>query len=196
VLWGMGASSHRPQRAVLALPGHAADVPVSPDIPRDREAGTSALFEAHYRHLVALARRMLDDPADAEDVVMDAFAGAYARWTTVRNLDNPFFYLRKSVVNGCNNRSRRLRTAGARLLLRTERASPPADLAAMTHFEHEAVVSALRELKGRQHQVLVLRYYEGLSEHEIAETLGCSLGSIKTHAHRGLRALAAKLGES
>jgi DNA-directed RNA polymerase specialized sigma24 family protein len=43
--------------------------------------------------------------------------------------------------------------------------------------------------------VLVLRYYEELSEAEIASTLGCSVGSVKTHAARGLRALAERMGD-
>ena len=48
---------------------------------------------------------------------------------------------------------------------------------------------ALRTLSRRQQEVLVLRYYADLSEHEIARTLGLSNGAVKSHAHRGLAAL-------
>jgi len=50
------------------------------DLPDDRDAAVTALFAVHYRQLLALARRLLDDPGDAEDVVMDSFVGLYRRW--------------------------------------------------------------------------------------------------------------------
>lgn len=63
----------------------------------------------------------------------------------------------------------------------------------MVHLEHEAVIRVLRTLPRRQREVLVLRYYAGATEVEIAETLGIGLGSVKTHASRGLRAVADRL---
>ena len=59
--------------------------------------------------------------------------------------------------------------------------------------EHRRVVAALRRLPARQRECLVLRYYLDLSEAEIATTLGISAGSVKTHASRGLTALASLL---
>jgi RNA polymerase sigma factor (sigma-70 family) len=66
----------------------------------------------------------------------------------------------------------------------------PAEQIAMLHLEHQAVVIALRGLPRRQREVLVLRYYEDATEAEIAEMLGISAGSVKTHASRGLHAVA------
>jgi RNA polymerase sigma-70 factor (sigma-E family) len=163
------------------------------DLPDDRDAAVTALFEVHYRQLLALARRLLDDPRDAEDVVMDSFVGLYRRWGSVRHTDNPLCYLRASVVNGSRNRLRRLRLAAARLFTQFEPPAPAADHSAMQHVEHDTVVRVLQSLAGRQREVLVLRYYEQLSEAEIAATLGCSVGSVKTHASRGLRAVAERL---
>jgi RNA polymerase sigma factor (sigma-70 family) len=60
-------------------------------------------------------------------------------------------------------------------------------------LERAAVSQVLSALTGRQRQVLVLRYYGRLSEAEIAATLGCSVGSVKTHASRGLQAVAEQL---
>jgi RNA polymerase sigma factor (sigma-70 family) len=59
--------------------------------------------------------------------------------------------------------------------------------------EARRVLTALRSLPDRQREVLTLRFYLDLSEAEIAETLGISSGSVKTHAHRGMAALAQRL---
>jgi RNA polymerase sigma factor (sigma-70 family) len=64
----------------------------------------------------------------------------------------------------------------------------------LSRYESEQVIDAVRRLPTRQRQVLVLRYYQELSVAAVAELLGCSTGSVKTHAHRGLRALAGDLG--
>ena len=139
-------------------------------------------------HLVRLARHLVDDPADAEDVVMDAFTGLSRRWRQVRRTDDVFFYLRASVVNGCRSRVRRARVARLRRHTQVESDSAPAEQIAMMHLEHDDVVRALRLLSRRQREVLVLRYYDEASEAEIADTLGIGLGSVKTHASRGLHA--------
>jgi RNA polymerase sigma-70 factor (sigma-E family) len=186
------------------LPGHLALIPTQPgardpaavDPPADRAPGVVAVFQVHYVHLVRLARHLLDDPAEAEDVVMDAFLGLSRRWTHVRRSEDVFFYLRASVVNGSRSRLRRRRTARERRHTQVERDAAPAEQLAMVHLEHEAVVAALRVLPRRQREVLVLRDYAGATEAEIAETLGIGLGSVKTHASRGLHAIAASLGGS
>src|SRR6476659_3659851 len=162
-------------------------------LPTDRDNGVVAVFEAHYSHLVRLARHLVDDPADAEDVVMDAFVGLSRRWQHVRRTEDAFFYLRASVVNGSRSRLRRLKIARERRHTQLDRDAAPADQAAMAHLEHEAVVRALRLLPRRQREVLVLRYYDGASEAEIAEILRISVGSVKTHASRGLHAVAGLL---
>jgi len=167
----------------------------APGLPEGRDAAVAALFEAHYVRLVALGRRMLADPAGAEDVVMDAYVGLYRRWDKVRRPEDAFFYLRASVVNGSRNRLRRLGLAASRLFTQLERDVPPADEESLRRLDHDAAVTALRSLSTRQRQVLVLRYYEELSEAEIASTLGCSVGSVKTHAARGLHALAERMGD-
>ncbi len=165
-------------------------------LPRDARSAVASLFEAHYVQLVRLARHLTDDPTEAEDVVMDAFAGLERHWQHVRRDGDPFFYLRASVVNGSRSRLRRLRTARARRHTQLGRDSAPAEQLAMVHLEHQAVVTELRALPRRQREVLVLRYYTGASEAEIAKTLGIGLGSVKTHASRGLRALKHRMEEA
>jgi RNA polymerase sigma-70 factor (sigma-E family) len=168
---------------------------MSDALPVDTEPGVAALFEVHYVHLVRLARHLLDDPGDAEDVVMDAFAGLHRRWRQVRRSEDYFFYLRSSVVNGTRSRLRRLRVARDRQHTQLVRDPGPADETALVHLEHEAVVVAIRDLPRRQREVLVLRYWDGASEAEIARILRVSTGSVKAHASRGLRAVAATLGD-
>ena len=174
------------------------DFPVQPgardvsaaDLPHDRAAGVAAVFEIHYAHLVRLAWALVGDPTEAEDVVMDAFAGLERRWHHVRRTDDAFFYLRTSVVNGSRSRLRRLRVSRAKSHSLADLDGAPAEQIALLHLEHQAVVIALRTLPRRQREVLVLRYYEDATEAEIAETLGISTGSVKTHASRGLHAVA------
>ena len=177
--------------SVPAQPGPA-DAPDA-ELPAGRVPGVVAVFEVHYTHLVRLARHLLDDPADAKDVVMDAFVGLSRRWQHVRRTEDAFFYLRASVVNGSRSRLRKLKVARERRYTQLERAAAPADQAAMAHLEQEAVVAALRVLPRRQREVLVLRYYDGATEAEIAEALGISVGSVKTHASRGLHSVAEHL---
>ena len=193
---------------MTARPGKAAippvlvpDQPGAPDStapvrpPASRLEGVAAVFDAHYTHLVRLARHLADDPADAEDIVMDAFTGLSRRWRHVRRTDDAFFYLRASVVNGCRSGVRRARVARLRRHTQVQLDAAPAEQLAMIHLEHSDVIRALRSLPRRQREVLVLRYYDEASEAEIAETLGIGLGSVKTHASRGLHALAESLEE-
>jgi RNA polymerase sigma factor (sigma-70 family) len=85
---------------------------------------------------------------------------------------------------------RRLRVSRAKSHSLADLDGAPAEQIAMLHLEHQDVVIALRGLPRRQREVLVLRFYEDATEAEIAETLGITAGSVKTHASRGLHAVA------
>lgn len=156
-------------------------------VPADRDEALNALFAAHYHSLLRLAVLLVDAPT-AEDVVQDAFARLYGRWSTLRDPENAVAYLRSCVLNGARSRLRRRKTAERHEVV------PPADQpsaedTALRHSEHDAVLAALDGLPKRQREVLVLRYYLDLAESEIAATLGISNGSVKQHASRGLAAL-------
>ena len=145
------------------------------------------LYAAHRLSLVRIALLLVDDLATAEDVVQDAFAGYLGR----RRLDDPdraLAYLRTSVVNGSRSALRRRRTARAYVVPRDVATDGP-DGRALLAEEHREVLDALRELPARQREVLVLRYWSGLSEIEIADALGISRGTVKSSASRGLDAL-------
>lgn len=156
----------------------------------DEASDVEALFRAEYRHLVGLARLLVDDRAAAEEVVQDAFADLLRRR---RSVAAPAAWLRTAVVNRARGRLRRRATARRHLRVAEPDHAPPADADLGGDDDRRAVAAALRALPARQRACLALRFYDGLSEAETAEVLGISTGSVKTHVHRGMAALAAAL---
>jgi RNA polymerase sigma-70 factor (sigma-E family) len=164
-------------------------------LPRDRTRAVTALFEEHYASLVRMARLLVDDREAAEDVVMDAFTSLYRRWTAVRDLAEAHRYVRSCVLNGARSLLRR-----RRLRRRHESGGPhqeaTRDGLETNEADRSTVMQLLRTLPYRQRQVLVLRYFVDMTEAQIADELGVSPGSVKTHASRGLAALARALDGS
>ena len=146
------------------------------------------LFEEHYRSLVGTARLLLDDPGAAEEVVQEAFARLATGRSRLRDPERAPAYLRSTVLNLARGRLRR-RAVARRHPEAAPTSSPGADEGVVRGDARRRVVAALRDLPRRQREVLVLRFYLDLSEREIAETLGISAGSVKTHASRGIAAL-------
>ena len=156
----------------------------------------AALHRAHYRSLVRLGALLLGDTETSEEVVQDAFIKLQLRWGGLRDPDKAPAYLRSAVLNGARSQ---LRRRGVRRR-HSERRTPDLDAAsaeagAMVSEDHRRVVAALRELPERQREALALKFYLDLSEADIATAMGVSAGSVKTHVHRGLAALEARLGE-
>jgi RNA polymerase sigma-70 factor (sigma-E family) len=141
---------------------------------------------------------LVDDQATAEDVVQDVFARLHGRRAQGAGDGHSLAYVRAAVLNGCRSQLRR--RALARRLARVQ--SKPLELLTQDSAEQEVlrseerrqVFDALTALPSRRREVLVLRYYLGLSEAEIAEVLGVSTGTVKSTAARGLAALARELG--
>lgn len=146
------------------------------------------LYAAHRLTLVRLAILLVDDLASAEDVVQDAFAAFAARPAALRDPNAALGYLRISVVNGCRSALRRRRTARAYAPPHEVEPDGP-DARAVLSEEHREVLAALGQLAPRQREVLVLRYWSGLSEAEIAQALDISRGAVKSTASRALTAL-------
>ncbi|MFE4925153.1 sigma-70 family RNA polymerase sigma factor, partial [Streptomyces sp. NPDC056661] len=103
-------------------------------------------------------------------------------------------YLRRAVVNRARSVLRRRRVADA---FRPDRQlhAHSAQEVVLLAIEHRDLLQALRLLAPRQREILVLRYWAGLSEAEIAETMGISRGAVKSMAHRSLAALRKRLGD-
>jgi RNA polymerase sigma-70 factor (sigma-E family) len=146
------------------------------------------LYRVHRMRLVRLAILLVDEPATAEDVVQEAFAGLHRNWGKLRDSAAAVGYLRTAVVNGSRSVLRRRKTAREYVPPHAVNARSAESLA-MLSTEHQAVVDALGKLPPRQREVLVLRYYGGLTEQEIADAAGISKGTVKSTASRGLEAL-------
>ncbi len=155
----------------------------------DRDATLSALHRDHYRSLVRLACVLLDELGAGEEVVQEAFVRVHRSWAQV---DQPLTYLRATVMNLARSRMRR-RLVARRRVEPVVRPAMSAEEHVVLLSDQQEVLDAVRALPRRQRECLVLRYYLELSEAEIASTLGISNGSVKSHSHRGLKALAARL---
>lgn len=153
-----------------------------------------ALYRAHWRYLVRLAVLMVDDTAAAEDVVQDAFVALHRRSGSLRDPDAALGYLRTSVLNLSRSVLRRRHTARKHLKVAEPEQTAPADHDVLLREEHRAALNAVRRLPRHQREVLILRYWSGLSEREIAQTLGISNGAVKSAASRGMATLQQMLG--
>jgi len=160
-----------------------------------RTEAISQLFVANHRRLVGLASLLVDDRLTAEDIVQEAFAGLYRRWTQLRDPHAAVTYLNRAVVNAGRDELRHGRrvVAGLRRMTPQSEELASAERTAVEHAEADRLWHAIRQLPQRQRQVLVLRYYLDQTEAQIAETLEVSIGSVKQHASRGLAALARSL---
>jgi RNA polymerase sigma-70 factor (sigma-E family) len=171
------------------------------DRPPDQSAAAAraqvtALYQAHALGLVRFAKIMLGDQSVAEDIVQEAFLGLYRRWDAVREPDKVLGYLRASVVNACRvvHRSR-FRRDRALLLLPAAGVVISAEDSAMIGEANRELIAALLRLPDRQREALVLRYYLGLTEDEVAEAMNVSRGTVKSATSRGRAVLARMLKE-
>jgi RNA polymerase sigma-70 factor (sigma-E family) len=153
-----------------------------------------ALYRTHWRYLVRLAVLLVDDVTSAEDVVQDAFVALHRKADGLRDPDAALAYLRTSVLNLSRSVIRRRQVARKHLKVAEPEAIAGADHDVLLRDEHRAALAAVRALPRRQSEVLVLRYWAGLSEREIAATLGISAGSVKSAASRGMATLQRVLG--
>lgn len=171
---------------------HQRDVHDACVLPVERDEAVTALFVAHHRRLVGLARLLVDDQQSAEDVVQEAFGQLHRRWSSLRDKDAAVAYLQTAVVNGARStlRNRRVRRREDDVVVPD---APSAELSALGREDQRVLRAAIAGLPRRQRQVLVLRYYLDLSEAEIAQWLEISRGSVKQHAARGLTALSTRL---
>lgn len=153
------------------------------------------VYRERRTDFVRAAVLLLGDRAAAEEAVQEAFASLYRAGPRLRVRDDAAApgYVYRSVVNECRAQLRRREVAGRRGGSPAVVDAPGADAAVLAGEARAAVFEALGRLPQRQRECVVLRWYGDLSERAIAEALGISGGSVKTHLHRGLAALAADL---
>jgi RNA polymerase sigma-70 factor (sigma-E family) len=136
------------------------------------------LFRSRYEPMVRVAFLLVGSRAEAEDVVQDAFARIELRWA---RLDNAEGYLHRCVVNRSYDVLRRRR------LEQRFRFLHPDDTA--TELGADELADALASLAPKRRAAVVLRYYAGLPEREIAEVLRVRPGTVKSMLHRALAQL-------
>lgn len=163
----------------------------------DAEALVADMFTEESRSLVRLARIFCDDRNAAEDLVQEAFIRLHRSASTIRDLSRAPQFLRSIVINLARDHNRRGLMSLRHRATTTPTAEPPEpESLAMAGDDSAAVLTALRALPERQRGCLVLHYYEELSIAEVAETLGISPNSVKTHCRRGLASLESRLRRS
>lgn len=126
--------------------------------------------------------------------MQSALTKAYLKWPQVQAAVSPEAYVRTMVVNTFV--SDRRRKSSQMELVRDAPPDSGHDSAETDVVQRAALLDVVKGLPPRQRAVLVLRYYEDLSEREIADTLGCSPGTVKSQAAAGLRSLRGKLNGS
>lgn len=144
--------------------------------------GFAEFVVARQAALLRTAYLLTGHAQDAEDLVQTTLVKVVPQWRRIA--DNPEAYVRRVLVNENVSRWRRRRWREQSTGELPEELSHDPDRAELI-----AVREALRTLAPRQRAVLVLRYYEGLSEAEIAGTLGISPGTVKSQARDGLARL-------
>ncbi|WP_175412293.1 SigE family RNA polymerase sigma factor [Streptomyces sp. TRM64462] len=145
---------------------------------------------AAWPRLVRTAQLLTGDFHEAEDLVQTTLAKVYGHWRRIPR-DEVDLYVRRALVNNNISRLRRRRVAHLLTPLLPESARHAHAGHAETVEQRTALLQALADLTPRQRAVMVLRYWEDLHERDIAKVLDCSVGTVKTHARRGLEALRA-----
>ncbi|NUU19286.1 SigE family RNA polymerase sigma factor [Cellulomonas humilata] len=155
------------------------------------EPALDDLVRVHLAGLLRYATVLTGDGHTAADLVQEVLLRAHVRWTRIALLERPDLYLRRMVTNEHLSWRRRWH-------VRTIRPATDEVLAAHSdaHGDHaddvvhqDAMWRRLEALPPRQRAVLVLRYYEGLSDMEISQVLGTSPATVRSHASRALATL-------
>jgi len=142
--------------------------------------------QAHQRALLRFGTTLTNDRMLGEDLVQDVLIRAHARWARIDDLDRPYTYVRRMLVNEFISWRRKW----SRIEPRSDLVDEPdrADHAEL-HATRDALQRDIARLPRRQRAVIVLRYYEQLADDEIATTLGCTRSTVRGYAMRALATL-------
>jgi RNA polymerase sigma-70 factor (ECF subfamily) len=154
-----------------------------------REAVRQA-YQAYYRRLVATLYGLTSDHAEAQDLVQEAYARALARPKVFLDVADPEAWLRTVAVNLARTRWRRRRLLDT--MVRSGRISPAPESVPGANPNRVVLVAALAKLSRPTRETIVLHHIADMSVHEVAETLGVPVGTVKARLSRG-RALLADL---
>lgn len=152
-----------------------------------RDVDFTEFFHTAWPRLYRTALAIAGEPGMAEDALQSAFAKAYASWSRVSGADHPEAYVRRMVVNeviGWRRSGFWKRERSHETVESGSSAAPDGRV-----VDRLTLWDAVRALPVRQRAVVVLRYYEDLTEAEIAEALGCTRGTVKSQASAALATL-------
>jgi RNA polymerase sigma-70 factor (sigma-E family) len=156
----------------------------------DRMSGKEEEFREYVASrgpaLLRVAYQLTGQPADAEDLLQAALAKTYLAWDRVNDRASLDGYVRRAMVNINISwwRRRKLEEYPSEELPET----PVRDLPSPGEI-HELLEEAINRLPARQRTAIVLRYYEDMSEPEIAKALGISIGTVKSTVSRAMAKL-------
>jgi RNA polymerase sigma-70 factor (sigma-E family) len=146
-------------------------------------------FRREHKSVLGLAFVLTGNQWTAEDTTQEAFTAAFRRWSSIAAYDSPEAWVRRVTCNHAASAVRR-RVSEAKAVLRLAgRTASYIDL----DEGDEAFWQAVRRLPARQAQAVALYYLEDYSVGEIADVLGCSEGTVKTHLSRAREAVAREL---
>jgi len=134
--------------------------------------------------LLRTAVLLTGDRGAAEDLLQETYERIYVHWPRIRG-GSPEAYARKTLTNLATNRWRTRLRRPAEVALAEDHDRPTPDGSERYAVRHQ-LLAALQELPPRQRAVIVLRYYDDLTELQAAEALGCSVGTVKSQTSRAL----------
>lgn len=155
----------------------------------EAEAEFAAFFSAAWPRLFRATYAVAGSRQLTEDALQSAFAQAWAKWSKVSAADDRLAYVRRMAINEALGRHRKAASRRESPVALVPDAAISTDLVGA-----DDTWTAVLALPPRQRAVVVLRYYEDLSEREIAEVLGCRPGTVKSQASAALATLRARLG--
>ena len=159
----------------------------------DKDADFSAYMSARQPALYRTAYLLAGDHASAEDLLQNAFAKLYLSWDKIRDHGALDGYVRRIMVNEHNSLWRR---AWKRREHSTDEMPETGIHDTYDDGADQSLWSFVQTLPPKQRSVVVLRYYEQLSEAETADVLGISVGTVKSQASRALAGLRARAPRS
>jgi len=182
----------------MQMTGASDDISLLDRIRRGDTEGAGELFERYAPALLRFTDRMLSDRAAAEEVTQEVFVKVISRAHQYDGRAGVASWLFAIAANACRDRRRRERRASVVPLeaVPEPRARGEGIEAAMASRERrQAVREALADLSEEQREALVLARYHGMPYAEIAETLGISVGAVKTRIFRAVETLKARFSE-
>lgn len=140
--------------------------------------------------LLRYATALTCDPHLAQDVVQDVLIRAQSRWPRIASVEQPVAYVKRMIANEYLSWRRRRANRDVTLSNPVLADVAPVDADPTTRYdERDAMLGRIARLSRRQRAVIVLRYYENLTDAEIADILGCTEATVRSHVSHALAVL-------